>query len=136
MRCWLVKSEPEVYAWADLVREGRTAWTGVRNHQARANLAAMAEGDGVLFYHSHACEIVGIARVARAAHPDPTAGPGQPWVCVELAPVEALARPVSLAAIKADPALAGEAIVRQGRLSVMPWTEAGWARVAALSAAL
>ena len=131
MSYWLVKSEPDVYAWADLVRDGVSAWTGVRNHQAKANLAAMAEGDEVLFYHSHACEIVGVARVRRAAYPDPTAPAGAPWLCVDLEPVAPLARPVSLAAIKADPVLSTEAIVRQGRLSVMPWTAAGWARVLA-----
>ncbi len=130
MARWLVKSEPDVYSWDDLLRDGVTAWTGVRNHQARASLAAMAVGDEVLFYHSHACEIVGVARVARAAYPDATcATPGHPWICVDLAPVRALSRPIPLSVMRRDPVWSQEAICRQSRLSVMPWTDAGWERI-------
>src|SRR5690606_18692611 len=105
--CWLVKSEPDAYAWDDLVRDGRTVWDGVRNALARRHLAAMRRGDLVLYYHSNVGkEVVGVARVVREAYPDPTARSGD-WLAVDLEPVKPLAKPVSLAAIKADPALAG-----------------------------
>ena len=121
---WLVKSEPEAYAWADLVRDGRTAWTGVRNYQARIHLNAMRRGDGVLFYESVTTKaVVGTATVAKTAFPDTTADePG--WVAVELKAGSPLPRPVTLAQIKADAALAGIALLRQSRLSVMPLTAA------------
>ena len=117
---WLVKQEPESYPWDAFVRDGGTAWEGVRNYQARNNLRAMGVGDRVLFYASGKSKsVIGIAEVARAAFPDATADePG--WVAVELKPVRALARPVSLAQIKAEPALAQIALVRHTRLSVMP----------------
>ena len=117
---WLVKQEPESYPWDAFVRDGGTAWEGVRNYQARNNLRAMGVGDRVLFYASgESKSVIGIAEVARAAFPDATADePG--WVAVELKPVRALARPVSLAQIKAEPALAQIALVRHTRLSVMP----------------
>lgn len=117
---WLVKSEPEAYAWADLVRDRRTAWTGVRNYQARIHLNAMRPGDRVLFYESVTTKaVVGVAEVTKTAFPDPTADePG--WVAVELKCVQPLVQPVSLAAIKAIPALADIALLRQSRLSVMP----------------
>lgn len=117
---WLVKSEPEAYAWTDLVRDRRTAWTGVRNYQARIHLNAMRPGDAVLFYESVTTKaVVGIAAVTKAAFPDQTADePG--WVAVEVKAVKPLARPVTLAAIKATPALADIALLRQSRLSVMP----------------
>ncbi|MBK8858548.1 MAG: EVE domain-containing protein [Opitutaceae bacterium] len=116
---WLVKSEPEAYAWADLERDGRTAWTGVRNYQARIHLNAMRPGDRVLFYESVTTKaVVGLAEVTKRAFPDATADePG--WVAVELKSVRALPRPVTLAAIKAAPALANIALLRQSRLSVM-----------------
>ncbi len=116
---WLVKSEPEAYAWADLERDGRTAWTGVRNYQARIHLNAMRPGDRVLFYESVTTKaVVGIAEVTKRAFPDATAEePG--WVAVELKCVRALPNPVTLAAIKATPALANIALLRQSRLSVM-----------------
>jgi predicted RNA-binding protein with PUA-like domain len=119
---WLVKSEPGAYAWTDLVRDGHTAWTGVRNYQARIHLRAMRPGDRVLFYESVTTKAVrGAATVTRAAFPDPTAAePG--WVAVELAAGAPLPRPVTLAQIKADPALAKIALLRQSRLSVMPLT--------------
>ena len=121
MNYWLVKSEPEAYAWADLVRETGTDWTGVRNYQARNNLQAMQPGDLVLFYHSVTEKaVVGVAIVHAAAAPDATAEAGSPWVAVHLRPHEALARPVPLAALKAEPRLAQLGLLRQSRLSVTP----------------
>ena len=130
---WLVKSEPETYAWADLVREGRTAWTGVRNYAARLHLRAMRTGDEVCFYHSgESKSVVGIARVTKPAYPDPTADAAEGWVAVELAAVRPLARPVTLAQIKAEPALQGMKLVRESRLSVSPVQPAEFARIAKL----
>jgi predicted RNA-binding protein with PUA-like domain len=121
---WLVKSEPSAYAFADLVRDGRTRWDGVRNPLARRHLGAMRRGDLVLYYHSsEGKEVVGIARVAREAYPDPTARDGD-WLAVDLEPLAPLAEPVGLASIKADPRLATLALVRQPRLSVMPVSDA------------
>lgn len=126
---WLVKQEPEEYAWGALVADGVTAWTGVRNYQARNHLRAMRESDLALYYHSGAArEVVGVCRVTRAAYPDPTAEEGD-WVCVDLAPVRALPKPVPLAAIKAEPALAEIALVRQPRLSVMPLKKGEFKRI-------
>src|SRR5580704_12861203 len=122
MNYWLVKSEPESYAWSQLVADGRTSWTGVRNYQARNHLRAMKSGDPVLFYHSVSeKEIVGLARVVREASPDPTAEEGD-WSCVELAPVCPLVRPVSLETIKGDKILKDMALVKNSRLSVTPLT--------------
>lgn len=130
--CWLVKSEPDAYAWDDLVRDGRTVWDGVRNALARRHLAAMRRGDLVLYYHSNVGkEVVGVARVVREAYPDPTARSGD-WLAVDLEPVKPLAKPVSLAAIKADPALAGLPLIRQSRLSVMPVERAHFDHILAL----
>jgi predicted RNA-binding protein with PUA-like domain len=126
---WLVKSEPETYSWDDLVREGRTDWTGVRSYAARIHLKAMRVGDPVLYYHSGEGKcIVGLARVTRTAFPDPTADE-EGWVAVALAPVKPLPQPVTLAQIKADPALKDMELVRQGRLSVQPVRPAEFARV-------
>lgn len=123
---WLVKSEPNVYAFADLQRDGRTVWDGVRNHAAALNLKAMREGDEALFYHSReGLEAVGIAKVVRTAFPD-ASDPAGRFVAVELAPVRSLKRPVTLARMKAEPALAGMAMLRQSRLSVSPVSEAEW----------
>ena len=129
---WLVKSEPESYAWTDLVRDGRTAWTGVRNYQARINLNTMRTGDRVFFYESMTTKaVVGLAEITKAAFPDPTADePG--WVAVELKAVKALPRPVTLAQIKAEPALANIGLVRLGRLSVSPLTRAEFERIVKL----
>lgn len=123
---WLVKSEPEAYAWADLARDKRTAWTGVRSYAARLHLNAMKRGDRVLFYESVTTKAaVGIAEVAKTAYPDTTADePG--WVAVELKAVSPLARPVTLAQIKEEPALRDIALLRQSRLSVMPLSEAAY----------
>ncbi|TVT41900.1 EVE domain-containing protein [Hymenobacter setariae] len=121
MNYWLVKSEPEAYAWADLVRETGTDWTGVRNYQARNNLQAMQPGDLVLFYHSVSEKaVVGVAVVHAAAAPDATAEAGSPWVAVHLRPHAPLPRPVPLAALKAEVRLGQLALLRQSRLSVLP----------------
>jgi len=129
MAYWLVKSEPESYSWESLVRDKRTAWTGVRNFQARNNLRAMKPGDLVLLYHSvTGKEVVGIARVEKAAYPDPTAKEGD-WSCVDLSPVKPLAKPVTLADIKADGELREIALLRQSRISVTPVTPAQFKRL-------
>ena len=130
---WLVKSEPSAYAWAQLVAEKRTRWTGVRNFTARNHLAAMKTGDLVFFYHSgEGKEIVGVAKVTAEAVPDPTAKAGEGWVAVELAPVKALAAPVTLATVKATPELREIPLVKLSRLSVMPVPEAAFDRILAL----
>jgi len=124
---WLVKSEPGAYSFADLQRDGRTVWDGVRNNAAALHLKAMAEGDEVLFYHSQdGKEIVGVARVLRTAFPDASDPTGR-FVAVELAPVHKLKRPVTLAEMKAEPALAEMQMLRQSRLSVSPVRETEWA---------
>ncbi|HSF02203.1 MAG TPA: EVE domain-containing protein, partial [Solirubrobacterales bacterium] len=129
---WLVKTEPSTYAWGDLVRDGRTRWDGVRNHAARNHLAGMHEGDLVLVYHSgDERAVVGVARVVGEAYPDPTAREGS-WLAVDLEPVKAVARPVALAEIKAQAALRGIPLVRQGRLSVMPLPAEAFERILAL----
>jgi predicted RNA-binding protein with PUA-like domain len=134
MAHWLLKTEPGAYAFADLVREGRTAWTGVKNPAAQKHLRAMQAGDEVLVYHTgDEKAAVGVARVARAAHPDPTS-PGGKLACVDLEPGAALASPVTLASLKAHPAFAGSPLVSQGRLSVVPVTPAQWKVVLALAA--
>ena len=118
--CWLVKSEPSSYSWNDLVRDKRTRWDGVRNFEARNNLRSMKKGDLVLYYHSgEGKEIVGVAKVVAEGYPDPTADDGD-WTAVDLAPHKALARPVSLADLKANDSLADLAIVRKPRISVSP----------------
>lgn len=131
---WLVKSEPESYSWDNLVRDGKTAWTGVRNYTARIHLNAMRVGDEVLFYHSVTDKsVVGIARVSKTAFPDTTADEDG-WVAVELAPVKPLAKPVTLAQIKAESSLKDIGLVRQGRLSVMPLKPTEYAKLLKLGA--
>jgi predicted RNA-binding protein with PUA-like domain len=126
---WLVKSEPAAYAWTNLIEDGRTAWTGVRNFQARNHLREMQTGDLVLFYHSVTDkQVVGIARVTKTASPDPTATEGD-WSCVELEPVKPLTAPVHLDQIKADPHLRNLPFLKQSRLSVSPVTGAQFRRV-------
>lgn len=133
MNYWLVKQEPAAYAWDQFVSDGVTAWTGVRNFQARNNLRAMAPGDRALYYHSVTGKsVVGLAEVSRAAYPDPTASEGD-WSCVDLKPVAPLARAVSLEEIKAEPALSDIALLRQSRLSVMPITKSEFDLVIKLS---
>ncbi|MBB4086286.1 EVE domain-containing protein [Sphingomonas carotinifaciens] len=121
---WLLKSEPDSYGWDDLVRDGGTEWDGVRNNAAAGHLRAMAAGDEALIYHSGKDKAaVGIARIARAARAD---GDDGRWVSVRVEPVRPLPRPVTLAAMKAEPALADMAMLRQSRLSVSPVTDAAW----------
>lgn len=129
---WLVKSEPGKYGFDDLVRDGRTMWDGVRNAQAAIFLKTMRIDEEVLFYHSQVgLAVVGIAKVAREAFADPTDPTGR-FVAVELAPVRALASPVPLARMKAEPALAGMAMFRQFRLSVTPITPDEWTIILAI----
>ena len=130
---WLVKTEPESYSWAAFVKDGKTAWTGVRNFQARNNLRAMKKGDLVLFYHSVSeKQAVGLARVDREAYADPTASDGD-WLAVDLVPVKLLAKPVTLETIKADKILKEMPLVRNSRLSVTPVAEAQFTRLMALA---
>ncbi|HMR19684.1 MAG TPA: EVE domain-containing protein [Sphingobacterium sp.] len=120
MNYFLVKSEPFKYSWEQFNKDGRTFWDGVRNYQARNNLKAMKEGDLVLFYHSNeGKEVVGVAKVVKEFYQDPTTDDPQ-WVVVDLAPIETFKQTVTLETIKADPLLQDIALVRQGRLSVMP----------------
>ncbi|GAA4479927.1 EVE domain-containing protein [Gluconacetobacter aggeris] len=129
MAYWLVKSEPDAFSWDQQVAHGVEPWTGVRNHQAKRNLMAMARGDRAFFYHSNiGREIVGVVEIVREAYPDPTAADGG-WVCVDVRAVGPMPHPVTLAAIKADPDLADLALVRQSRLSVVPVSDAHWAHL-------
>jgi predicted RNA-binding protein with PUA-like domain len=126
---WLVKSEPFKYAWDDLVKDGSTYWDGVRNYEARNNLASMQKGDLALYYHSNqGKEVVGVARITRTAYQDPTTK-DERWVVVDLEPVVPLKRPVTLAEIRADASLAEIQLVRRGRLSVVPVTKPEFQRV-------
>ena len=121
MNYWLVKQEPEAYSFDDLVQDGKTDWTGVRNFQARNNLQAMKKSDKVLFYHSISEKaVVGIAEVSKTAFPDPT---DEKWFAVEVKPVKKLKEPVTLEQIKSNAALVNIALIRQSRLSVMPLTK-------------
>ena len=130
---WLVKSEPSTYSYDDLVRDGRTVWDGVRNPEARNNLAGMRRGDLALFYHSgDGKAVVGVAKVVRESFPDPKADDPK-WLAVELAPVRALARPVTLAEIKAEARLAKIPLVTRGRLSVMALEKAAFEAILALA---
>ena len=133
MAYWLVKSEPDAFSWDQHVAVGTEPWTGVRNHLAKLNLAAMRLGDRAFFYHSNIGKaVVGVVEVVREAYPDPTAEVG-PWVCVDLRAVAPLPRPVSLAAIKAEAALAGMPLLRQSRLSVSPVSDPHWRHILGLA---
>ena len=126
MQYWLLKSEPASYSWDRLVAEGRAQWDGVRNFQAAANLKKMKKGDRAFFYHSgEGPAIVGIVEITKEAYPDPTDKEGR-FVMVDLAPSEKLKKPVTLAAIKAEPKLGDLLLVRQGRLSVSPVGPEEW----------
>jgi predicted RNA-binding protein with PUA-like domain len=130
---WLVKQEPEDYSWWAFVKDGRAAWTGVRNYQARNNLRGMKAGDQVLYYHSGSSkEIVGLARVRGSPYSDPTAKEGD-WIAVDLVPVKELKKPVSLAVIKADTTLKQMLLVRNSRLSVMPLAAEHFQRILVLA---
>jgi predicted RNA-binding protein with PUA-like domain len=132
---WLVKQEPESYSWAMFVKDGKAAWTGVRNFQARNNLRAMKKGDVVLYYHSVSeKQVMGIAKVQTEAFADPTAKEGD-WVAVDIAPVKPLVKPITLDAIKADKQLKDMVLVKNSRLSVQPVTEGQFERIVELASA-
>ena len=133
MKYWLVKSEPESYSWAAFVKDGKTAWTGVRNFAARLHLRAMKSGDRVFFYHSgEEKSVVGLGRVVKEFYPDATATEGD-WSCVDLAAEKVLTKPVTLAQIKADKVLKAMVLAKQSRLSVSPVTEAQFKRLMQLA---
>lgn len=126
MAHWLLKSEPHKYSWDMMVRDGRTHWDGVRNHQAAINLKAMEIGDTAFFYHSNeGKEIVGIVEIVRTAYPDP-GDPAGRFVMVDVAPVRPVKSFVTLARMKSDPRLADLALIRQSRLSVVPVSDEHW----------
>ena len=126
MAYWLVKSEPSVYSFAQLQEDRSTIWDGVRNYAARNHLRSMKKGEEVLYYHSNdGMAIVGIAKVSKEAFQDPTTKEDA-WVAVELKPVEQLSNPVSLVAVKNEVSLKDMALVKLGRLSVQPVTDAEW----------
>ena len=130
---WLIKSEPDAYAYARLVADGRTTWDGVRNFQARNNLRAMKEGDLAFFYHSNVGkEVVGVARVLRDAYADPTA-PGEDWSAVDFAHSFELKKPVTLETMKKDAKLQGFQLLTRGRLSVVPVSPEHFERILALA---
>ena len=121
MRYWLLKTEPSVYGWEDLAKEGTTAWTGVTNPQAVANLRAMKAGDRAVVYHSGERRAVGVAEVVGSAYPDADGG-----VCVDVRALAPLPAPVPLEALKTEPTFEGSILLRQGRLSVVPLSPAEW----------
>jgi predicted RNA-binding protein with PUA-like domain len=132
MSYWLIKTEPETWSWEQQVAKGKKGepWNGVRNFQARNHMKAMKKGDLCFFYHSGSERaVVGIAEVSREAYPDPTAEAGSPWICVDVIAVEPVKTPVTLAAAKAEPALADMVLVKNSRLSVQPVTPSEWKRV-------
>src|SRR5579871_2799912 len=130
---WVLKSEPSAYSYQQLEKDKTTAWTGIRNFEARNNLRAMKPGDLALFYHSsQGKEVVGVARIVGAAGPDPTA-PGQDWAAVDVAPVAPLKKPVSLETLKATPGMKDFALVKRGRLSVAPVSPEQFARILELA---
>jgi len=134
MAYWLIKSEPDVFSWDDLVAKGAKGepWTGVRNHQAKLYLMAMKKGERCLYYHSNTGKaVVGIAEVIREAYPDPTAESGR-WVCVDVKALAPLKTEVTLAQAKADPTLAEMMLVKNTRFSVQKVTDAEWKRVCKL----
>jgi predicted RNA-binding protein with PUA-like domain len=131
MNYWMVKQEPDAYSWDDFVKDGKTDWTGVRNFQARNNLKEMKKGDKVLFYHSNTGkEVVGVAKVSKSSFPDPT---DEKWFAVELVPDKRLKKPVSLADIKANLALAELKLIRQSQLSVLPVTKDEFEEILSMS---
>jgi predicted RNA-binding protein with PUA-like domain len=129
MNYWLMKSEPDAWSFAQQIEKGAKGepWTGIRNHTAKLNLMKMKKGDLAFFYHSNiGKEIVGIVEIIREHYPDPTARPGEPWVAVDVAARETLRKPVTLAAIKAEPRLKDMALLKLSRLSTGPVTAAEW----------
>jgi predicted RNA-binding protein with PUA-like domain len=132
MAYWLMKSEPDAWSWDQQVKKGvkGEAWSGVRNHTAKLNLMKMKKGDRAFFYHSNeGKEIVGIVEIVREHYPDPTAKPGEPWVVVDVAARDAMPKPVTLEAVKAEPKLKDMALIKFSRLSVQPVTAAEWALI-------
>jgi predicted RNA-binding protein with PUA-like domain len=126
MAYWLIKSEPDVYGWDQLVKDKQTRWDGVRNYAARNHLRAMKKGEHLFFYHSNTgMEIVGIATVSKEHYPDPTTTETA-WVAVDVKPFKKLINPVTLEQIKKEKKLAAMALIRLGRLSVQPVTEEEW----------
>ena len=135
MNYWLMKSEPDVFSYDDLVDKGKAEWDGVRNHAAQLNMKAMRKGDLAIFYHSNiGVEAVGVMEIVEEAAPDSTDESGK-WIAVHVAPSEKLPKPVTLKAMKADPALAGMVMLRQSRLSVSPLSEAEFQHIVATSKA-
>ena len=129
MAYWLLKTEPEEFSWDDQVKRGAKGevWSGVRNFAARRHLQAMKKDDRAFFYHTgDEKQVVGIAEVIREHYPDPTAGKDESWVVVDVKAVEPLSKPVTLAAVKAEPKLKDMALVKYGRLSVQPVTAEEW----------
>jgi predicted RNA-binding protein with PUA-like domain len=132
MAYWLMKSEPGAWSWDEQVKAGAkgTAWTGIRNHQAKLNLMKMKKGDRAFFYHSNVGKAaVGIVEIVREAYPDPTADAGTPWVVVDVRAIEPLPKPVTLDDAKAEPKLKDMLLINNTRLSVQPVTAAEWAVV-------
>ena len=132
MAYWLLKTEPEEYSWDDLIKRGSKgdAWTGVRNFTARRYLSEIKKGDRFFFYHTgEEKQVVGIGKAIRESFPDPTAGKGEPWIAVTVAVDKPLPKPVTLAAIKAQPKLKNMALVKYGRLSVQPVNDTEWMSV-------
>lgn len=135
MAHWLLKSEPHKYSWDMMVRDGRTHWDGVRNHQAAINLKAMKVGDTAFFYHSNeGKEIVGIVKIVKTAYPDPGDSTGR-FVMVDVAPIKPVKTFVTLAQMKAEPRLADLALIRQSRLSVVPVRDEHWDIILKMAAA-
>ncbi|MEO8723135.1 MAG: EVE domain-containing protein [Sphingobium sp.] len=133
MHYWLMKSELDAFSWDDLVSKGRSEWDGVRNHLAQSHMRAMQRGDLALFYHSNiGLEVVGVMEIVGEAEPDSTDDSGK-WIAVYVASQYKLERPVTLKMMKADPALAGMAMIRQSRLSVSPVSEAEFKHILNLS---
>ncbi|MGE5166110.1 MAG: EVE domain-containing protein [Sphingobacteriales bacterium] len=129
MAFWLLKTEPDEFSWDDQVKSGAKGetWSGVRNFAARRHLKEMKKGDKFFFYHTgDEKQVVGIGEVIREAFPDPTAKKDEGWLAVTTAATKSLAKPVTLAAIKAEPKLKEMALVKYGRLSVQPVTAAEW----------
>src|SRR5580765_3164814 len=126
MAYWLIKSEPEVYSWDQLLKDKQTRWDGIRNYAARLHLRSMKKGDEIFFYHSNkGTEIVGIATVAKEAYPDPTSD-DPAWFAIDIKPLKKLLKPVSLDQIKKEKKLSGMALVRISRLSVQPVKDDEW----------
>ena len=133
MPAWLIKSEPSVYAFSQLVGHGKTVWDGVRNFEARNNMRKMKKGDLILYYHSNEDKaVVGVARVSKEAYSDPTAEPEEDWSAIEIQPVMPLTEPVTLATMRITPELQAMVVVKKSRLSVTPVTDSELAAVLAL----